>query len=119
MLPIYKCSSCGSVFVEWTVGEEHGTPWYFIQQALNGNRPTTIRASLICPKCRTDNGTVVWTSGGPLTLLNFNVTATILSVTNLTTEDAQVTEKVIARAKEMYPNEVIVSFKGVEMTEDE
>jgi hypothetical protein len=114
MLPIYKCASCGVVFVEWTVGEEHGTPWFFIQKAFRGEFATTIRATLICPRCGENNGTVIWLAGSPLSVLNMNVKASVLAVMGLTNDDAQDSHKVAARAKETYPNEEIVTFASAE-----
>jgi hypothetical protein len=114
MLPIYKCASCGVVFVEWTVGEERGTPWFFIQKAFRGEFATTIRATLLCPRCGENNGTVIWLAGSPLSVLNMNVKASVLAVMGLTNDDAQDSDKVAARAKEMYPNEEVVTFASVE-----
>jgi hypothetical protein len=116
VLPIYKCSSCGVVFVEWTVGEERGTPWFFIQKAFRGEFATTIRATLLCPRCGENNGTVVWLAGSPLSVLNMNVKASVLAVMGLTSDDAQDSGKVAARAKEMYPNEEVVTFASVELS---
>jgi hypothetical protein len=114
MLPIYKCASCGVVFVEWTVGEEHGTPWFFIQKAFRGEFATTIRATLLCPRCGQNNGTVIWLAGSPLSVLNMNVKASVLPIMGLTNDDAQDAAKVAARAKEAYPNEEVVIFASVE-----
>jgi hypothetical protein len=117
MLPIYKCASCGVVFVEWTVGEERGTPWFFIQKAFRGEFATAIRATLLCPRCGENNGTVIWLAGSPLSVLNMNVKASVLAVMGLTNDDAQDSDKVAARAKEMYPNEEVVTFASVESGE--
>lgn len=113
MLPAYKCSKCGSVFVEWTIGEEHGTPWFFVHSAMRGERQSSLRANLICPACGHNNGLVVWLAGSPLSVLNFEVTATILPVTELTVEQAQVVDEVVRRVREMYPEETIVTFAEV------
>jgi rubredoxin len=113
MLPAYKCSKCGSVFVEWTIGEERGTPWFFIQSAMKGERQSSLRANLICPTCGHNNGLVVWLAGSPLSVLNFDVTATILPVTGLTVEQAQVVDEVVRRVREMYPEETVVTFAEV------
>ena len=110
MLPAYKCSQCGSIFVEWTVDGEHGTPWYFIQSAMRGERLSTLRARLVCPGCGADNGLVVWLAGSPLSVLNFDDTATILPVTELTTEHAQSVDEVVKRVREMYPEGKVVTF---------
>jgi hypothetical protein len=117
MLPIYKCSSCGVIFVEWTVGEEHGTPWFFVQKAWRGESATSIRATLLCPRCGQNNGTVIWLAGSPLAVLNMSVKASVLAVMGLTNDDAQDSDKVAARAKEMYPNEEVVTFASVASVE--
>jgi hypothetical protein len=114
MLPIYKCAFCGAIFVEWTVGEEHGTPWFFIQKAFRGEFATTIRATLLCPRCGQNNGTVIWLAGSPLSVLNMNVKASVLAVMGLTNDDAQDSDKVASRARETYPNEEVVTFASVE-----
>jgi len=119
MLPVYKCSHCGAIFVEWTVGNEHGTPWYFIHKALHGEFSSSIRAQLICPACGTDNGRVLWFSGGPLALLNHGVIAKILSVTDLTTDEAMSVEAVVRRVKETYPGERVVTFSDKEPVPEE
>jgi hypothetical protein len=46
-----------------------------------------------------------------------NVKASVLAVMGLTNDDAQDSDKVAARAKEMYPNEEVVTFASVKSGE--
>lgn len=101
-MPVYKCSECGKVFVEWTVNGEKGTPWYFISKAMKGELGVNhLRAELICPNCGAELGSVVWMRRNPHILFNYGVKAEVVTLPYVTDEEAVDALKVAERAKDL------------------
>lgn len=120
MIPVYKCSQCGKVFVEWKVGDEVGTPVYFIGRNLAGkDRSVYIRASLVCPSCGSEEGTVVWSARSPMIVFNHGLKAKLMAVHSLDMEEAKEPEVVASKVKELFPDEEVVLWKSGRKVEEE